>query len=167
MGERRWRTRSDSFSSQVIAHSEAASDIAARIQKCRGCQWSRLAEDVVERQGLAGGMSSIGFAVKGCEFAGSGIGLHLAIPIVISPAAEFSGDLGAVFERELADGDFDFLYRAHTEKMPCKGVSGNFDFFKTVAILAERWGQKNGFSHIFALYFSANIPCFSGAASLF
>lgn len=47
------------------------------------------------------------------EFAGGGVSLHLAVPVVIAPATEVGDKRGAFLGRELLDGGFDFLHGAH------------------------------------------------------
>ena len=55
-------------------------------------------ENVVEGTRLAGSVGGVSLAVEGGEFAPCRVGFHLAIPIVVGPAAEFGDDLGAFFQ---------------------------------------------------------------------
>ena len=74
-------------------------------------------ENVVEGTRLTSSAGGIGLAVEGAEFAPGRVGFHLAVPIVVGPAAEFGDDLGAFFQREPLDRRLDFLNRAHTETL--------------------------------------------------
>jgi len=58
-------------------------------------------------------MYGVGFTIELGKLARRGVTFHLAIPVVIRPAAKFGGDLGAFFQRKPADGRFDFLNCAH------------------------------------------------------
>ena len=51
---------------------------------------------------------------EGLEFSGGSIGLHLAIPIVIGPAAQLGRNLGAFFNRQFLDCRSDDLNRTHS-----------------------------------------------------
>jgi len=96
-------------------HPQVTSGRAARIQACRGREWSRLVEKVVERPCLAGSLRAIGLLIESGEFARRRVVPHSAIPLVIGPAAQFSGDLRPLFQREPLDRRPDFLNRAHTQ----------------------------------------------------
>ena len=66
-------------------------------------QWSRFAASV----------GGVGLAVEGIEFACGGVGLHLAVPIVIGPPAQFGDDFSAFFNRKRLNGLPDGFNRAH------------------------------------------------------
>jgi len=70
-------------------------------------------EDVVKRPCLAGSLSGVGIAVEDGEFARRRVRLHLSVPVIIGPAAEFSGNLRALSQRELLDRRPDFLNRSY------------------------------------------------------
>ena len=77
-------------------------------------EWSRLVEKVVKRACLAGSLRAVGLLIEGGEFARRRVFPHLAVPLIIGPAAEFSGDLRPLFQREPLDRRPDFLNGAHT-----------------------------------------------------
>jgi hypothetical protein len=64
---------------------------------------------------LANSLRAVGLLIEGGEFARRRVVPHLAVPLVIGPAAEFSGYLRPLFQRELLDRRPDFFNRAYTQ----------------------------------------------------
>jgi hypothetical protein len=78
------------YSGPKAWHPQATSGRAARIQACRGRGWSRLVEKVVKGACLSVSLRAVGLLIEGGEFVRRRVFPHLAVPLVIGPAAEFS-----------------------------------------------------------------------------
>lgn len=98
------------------------------LPRFRDPQFSRFVQDVVEWLSLSDLVGGGRFLIQHGELAGLGIALHPSIPIVVRPAAEFGDKCGPFLERELLDGQFDLLHRAHDRNDAERGGVGKRDF---------------------------------------